>query len=130
MKRAVVFLLCTAILAALYWLLHRPQKNSAIQPTVMETNQATTSTPIQQAQTNAVTALPISPEPTPESNPAAFIEKRLKQMEEEKQKGLNEWRTPIEFYGRVIDESNNVVPGAQVDFDCNDVSPTGTSSQA
>jgi hypothetical protein len=39
----------------------------------------------------------------------------------------NEWRTPISFYGIVEDESNNVVSDAKVDFDCNDMSPEGTS---
>src|SRR5579862_1845477 len=29
---------------------------------------------------------------------------------------LNAWRTPIEFYGRVVDESSNPVAGAQIEF--------------
>jgi hypothetical protein len=40
---------------------------------------------------------------------------------------LDEWRTPIEFYGIVLDESNNVIVDAKVNFDWNDLSPEGTS---
>ncbi len=50
-------------------------------------------------------------------------EKRRRATEE----GLSEWRTPIVFYGKVIDENTNSVAGAHVDFDCNDTSPSGTS---
>src|SRR6266481_8469900 len=40
----------------------------------------------------------------------------------------SEWRTPIEFYGKVVDEGEAPVPNAQIDFSCNDVSATGTSN--
>jgi hypothetical protein len=43
------------------------------------------------------------------------------------EQNLNEWKTPIEFYGIVEDESNNVIAGAKIDFECNDLSPEGTS---
>jgi hypothetical protein len=56
-------------------------------------------------------------------------EKRLKQMEEERQKGLYEWRTPIEFYGKVVDENANPVAGADVHFGWTDLSPQGSSEK-
>jgi hypothetical protein len=40
---------------------------------------------------------------------------------------LERWRTPIEFYGKVVDENTNPVSGAKISFDCNDTSSTGTS---
>lgn len=40
----------------------------------------------------------------------------------------SEWRTPIAFYGKVVDEKGMTVPDVTVDFSCNDVSATGTSS--
>ena len=43
------------------------------------------------------------------------------------ERGKDEWRTPIEFYGKVIDENTNPVANAQIDFDCNDLSQSGTS---
>lgn len=39
-----------------------------------------------------------------------------------------EWRTPIQFYGKVVDENGSPVPNATVDFTCNDVSSSGTSN--
>ena len=38
-----------------------------------------------------------------------------------------DWKQPINFYGRVVDESNAVVSGASVHFTWNDLSPKGTS---
>jgi hypothetical protein len=43
------------------------------------------------------------------------------------QKGLEEWKTPIQFYGKVVDDHTNPVQAAQISFDCNDLSPKGTS---
>lgn len=42
----------------------------------------------------------------------------------------DEWRTPIEFYGRVIDENTNGIPDADVQFVWTDISPTGNSQKA
>lgn len=58
------------------------------------------------------------------SNYVIWLEKEQKEAGE---RALNQWKTPIEFYGRVLDESNNVVSGAKVDYSCNDTSPSGTS---
>lgn len=38
-----------------------------------------------------------------------------------------EWKTPIEFYGRVIDSGDHPVPGAQIHFVWNDTSAEGSS---
>ena len=38
------------------------------------------------------------------------------------------WLTPIEFYGRVVDENGEAVSGAQINFSCNDLSQEGTSN--
>jgi hypothetical protein len=40
----------------------------------------------------------------------------------------DEWRTPIAFYGKVVDEKGIAVSNVAVDFSCNDVSVTGTST--
>jgi hypothetical protein len=40
----------------------------------------------------------------------------------------SEWRTPIAFYGKVVDEKGMAVSNVSVDFSCNDVSATGTST--
>jgi hypothetical protein len=38
-----------------------------------------------------------------------------------------EWKMPINFFGKVVDENNNLVEGAAVSFTWNDLSATGTS---
>jgi hypothetical protein len=40
----------------------------------------------------------------------------------------SEWRSPIRFYGKVVDERGVPVPNASVQFSCNDVSISGTST--
>lgn len=64
---------------------------------------------------------------SPESNFPAWNDQRLKQMAEGMASAQNQWRTPIEFYGMVVDEQNNPVSGAQIEFDANDTSVEGTS---
>jgi hypothetical protein len=78
----------------------------------------------QGARTSPAAPLPSTPPP---QNTAVPSETRLKQMEQARENALNRWRTPIEFYGKVVDENSNVVAGAQADFDCNDTSTEGTS---
>lgn len=43
-------------------------------------------------------------------------------------KSFDEWQTKIEFFGKIVDENEIPVEAAQVDFACNDLSETGTSS--
>lgn len=118
------------LLAALlfWWLIHNSyREQSAILPPVIETNQPPPPTPVRQVQSRAVTAVATSSAPTPESDFTAWNEKRLKQMAEGLKKAQDEWRTPIEFYGKVVDQDTNPVVSAYIDFDCNDTSATGTS---
>jgi hypothetical protein len=125
-KRFFCGLLVIIAGVVIWYCLRKPSGRVTVQPTSIETNQASSKpAPIRNGQASAGSAT--TSKPTPESNPAAWTEMRLKQMEEERQKGLNEWRTSIEFYGKVIDENTNPVEGAQVDFGCNDLSPAGTS---
>jgi hypothetical protein len=39
-----------------------------------------------------------------------------------------EWRTPIVFYGKVVDGKGSPVPNAMVELSCNDISASGTSN--
>lgn len=66
--------------------------------------------------------------PIPASNSFALNSERMQQMKTDEEKAKDEWRTPIEFYGVVVDESTNPVAGVNVDFSCNDLSPEGTSN--
>jgi hypothetical protein len=40
----------------------------------------------------------------------------------------SEWRTPIKFYGKVLDEKGSPVPNARIELSCNDLSLAGTST--
>ena len=44
-----------------------------------------------------------------------------------KQDPTFEWKTPINFYGKVIDQNNEPVAGAAIKFVWNDISPKGSS---
>jgi hypothetical protein len=66
-----------------------------------------------------------TPRPTPDPN--EWIDWGRSRAEAAAQTALDEWRTPIEFYGKVVDENTNPVAAAEVDFDCNDTSVEGTS---
>jgi hypothetical protein len=131
MKKRAFIILLLLLVVGLWVLWHRSQP--AGEPTAQsitgETNQ-----PIQPAargrrvHTTAAPATAPSSAPNPSAqNNAALIESRLKEIKAEMQKGLDEWRTPIEFYGKVVDERTNPVQAAQINFDCNDLSPKGTS---
>ena len=52
-----------------------------------------------------------------------WVEEARKKIEA----GQWEWKVPINFYGRVVDESNVAVADAAASFTWNDLSPTGTS---
>ena len=43
--------------------------------------------------------------------------------------GKNEWRTPIEFFGRVVDENSNPVVSAEIHFIWTDLSSQGSSAK-
>jgi hypothetical protein len=40
----------------------------------------------------------------------------------------SEWRAPIEFFGKVVDEKGAPLPSADIEFSCNDLSAVGTSN--
>jgi hypothetical protein len=134
-NRSAFFLVLVVVTAAVvvWFSTRKPAGHPTVEPATAETTQTNearrtpiASTPVPQRKQTAVSA-PTASAQTPESNPGASIEPRRQQMEEERQRGLNEWRAPIEFFGLVVDENTNAVEGVLVDFDCNDLSPSGTS---
>jgi hypothetical protein len=62
---------------------------------------------------------------SPATNPPA--QGRPPLTPEEIYHGYDEWRVPINFYGKVVDENENPVPGASVSFGWTDLSPQGYS---
>jgi Carboxypeptidase regulatory-like domain len=110
------------------WNTHRANQSPVAQPAAGTSQSSSVPAsppqlPPKNMQTASASALP-----NPATNQAAWMDARIKQMEQDHQNALNDWRTPIEFYGEVVDENTNPVASAKIDFSCNDLSPTGTSN--
>jgi len=124
--RLAVLGLLLFLAVMLVWLLrqHEPVHPPPALPTtnVAQALQATSpGTPLATAGTNEGI-------PTREEYAATRAE-RGKKREAAIEHSYDEWRTPIDFYGRVIDENNNAVAGANVHFSWTDLSPTGSSER-
>jgi hypothetical protein len=65
----------------------------------------------------------------PETQPLLSSAERVEQIKKSLEEGKNEWRAPINFYGRVINESNSPVSAANIHFIWTDLSPTGNSEK-
>jgi hypothetical protein len=119
-KRYIILILGVVLIASLIWL-QRRHHPALVQPGRQTTEAVPLSSP---KLSNPPSANIVTNSNQDFSERIAEKEKRRKALEE---KSLNEWRTPIQFYGLVKDESNSIVFGAQVDFECNDLSQEGTS---
>jgi hypothetical protein len=111
-----IFLFCALVLGfCVYLLMHRPIKQEAVES--FHTNLVSSALAVAQGQTakgvnNAtastppITGAPISMPPHDRSVEVSNYNQQL----------LTEWQAPINFYGKVVDESNNPVSGAGVQF--------------
>jgi hypothetical protein len=117
--------LLAAVLIFLSALRHRP--SGSLQELTTTPKPIATSTELEPEQQRSLVAT--QHETTPPNHPEIAIRQaRAEQKPEEKlDNSLDEWRTPIEFYGKVVDEAEIPIPGAQVTFTCNDLSTNGTS---
>lgn len=52
----------------------------------------------------------------------------LKRLTAARERSRDQWRSPIEFYGKVVDDKGAPVEGANILFSCNDLSREGVSS--
>jgi len=81
-----------------------------------------------QSPTLATSSMAAGPPPNLWSDPIDWAKQRHQQMDAQ-QMALNDWRAPIEFYGKVVDENTNAVAGADVHFVWTDLSPEGSSER-
>lgn len=126
--RKKIFIPCIIILAVCLWLLW-PTHHQNIEPHKQIT---ATNAEIQQAQTQNMEIHQISTvtnSSVKEVQQTTNLPRRGAQppTPEEIYHMYDPWRTPIEFYGLVVDQSNNPVADATITFDCNDLSEKGTS---
>lgn len=134
-KRAKIFiiliLLVIATIAVWLWLRHENSiQQSVTRSATVETNQPETlAKTVAQRSTPEVTSTQTNAPNPPTQNEAAVVESSIKSMQTEIKRGYQEWRTPIEFYGKVVDENTNAVSNAIVHFVWTDLSPTGNSEK-
>jgi hypothetical protein len=125
--RTRILFFCIVVLAICVWLLLRRSREEHKATNPYAIAQISTNYGSQPVQKQAAEKYQIPVAATANAtNPAARsnTDARRKMLLEQIQEA---WRTPIEFYGMVIDESNNPVTGADIIFDCNDLSEKGTS---
>src|SRR5439155_427363 len=71
----------------------------------------------------------IQPDPRPDASSTTSAEEVLRQMNEHSRQLLlrraEEFKNPISFFGRVLDEKSNSVAGVQVALQWTDTSPQG-----
>ena len=134
-KRTRIFVvLALLLIAAAVWLWpyhNRPAEQPVTESATAETNQPA-ALPVKSAARRtapAVTSTPTAVPNPPAQNGAAVVENRINQIQTEIERGYEEWRTPIEFYGKVVDENTNLVAGASVHFVWTDLSPKGNSEK-
>ena len=127
MKKQTAFwaLLVLATGVAIYWLFtHHPQHPQ--QPP----NQAALANQSQSVK-NAVVSKSALNQPAagqPSANATASISEAVKEYVEKSMADPQyDWKQPIDFYGRVVDENNVPVANASVHFEWNDISEKGTS---
>jgi hypothetical protein len=124
--RARILLPCVVLIAVCLWFLLRPAAEQHIATVSHETTPTTDKRLSQPAQAQTAERSHASAVDSPSATNSAtdsnraFRQKLTEQMTEQ-------WRAPVEFYGRVVDENANPVAGASIEFSCNDLSASGTS---
>lgn len=127
MKRFSILILTAFVAAIAFWLFlqNRAKEQANDLPTIAVTKSGNlVSKPIESP---SAKALPV-PDFITDSNDARILALPHQKFYEQARIDPNlQWKMPINFWGRVVDESNNVVFGANVHFVWNDLSANGTS---
>jgi hypothetical protein len=117
----LIFGLCIVVI--LFWIWNKGQKKAASPTTIV------TDAPLANARTNAgdrnLPNLPPSQDPTV---PPAGLAEQLGISQDGLNSLITQWSSPIEFYGKVIDDSRRPVSEATINFSANDLSPDGRST--
>lgn len=124
-RNLIVFVAVFILAICLIWRFHRGHPIQS-EPFLPENN-LSSNVPPQTAQRSFATQATNTSAVQATNDKQIEAADREKKRQAIKEQNLNEWKTPIEFYGIVEDESNNMVAGAKIDFECNDLSAEGTS---
>ncbi|MCU0786680.1 MAG: carboxypeptidase-like regulatory domain-containing protein [Verrucomicrobia bacterium] len=126
-----------AVIVLLYWVDRLPMKDPASPGVPGQTSQgkdidlAATSANSEGAIIDNTNGLPsIFRQPnlaTTDEEMEAMAAQEIERRKQDIARGMDEWRTPIEFYGKVVDENDQPVERAQILFGTTDLSHSGTS---
>jgi hypothetical protein len=124
MKRGYIIASVVAVVALLFWWVW-PRGATSLEPQVEpDVVPAGTAAPVSRDdhgmnEGQEADELEVSGSP--------LMTRMLRERRDALERVLDDWRTPIEFYGKVVDENSEPMAEAQVRFSCNDLSPEGTS---
>jgi hypothetical protein len=121
-NRHLVVLLALLIFGILFWLLARRPQNIASQL-------AATNLPAAQPQSlpNGIASVTSQKQIEKTTSQQVIPKAVIEYVQKIKADPQYDWKQPINFYGRIIDQSNLPVTGASIHFIWNDISLTGTS---
>lgn len=117
-KRTKVKLLAVVVLAALLCLFFLKRQSNQPSETSFK-SKSTSNAKITNETVSPASQGSANPEPVHSSSQA--IQAEAEQKKQEMQRTAQLWRTPILYYGKVVDESNQPISGVQVSFNTSSV---------
>jgi hypothetical protein len=127
----IIALLALLVIVGVVWTLGGRKRSSTAQPSTQvaaATPTPATPPPLTPTSITSVTNIPASMRQQPGS-PYEPLDPRWEERRRlRKEDPQYEWKTPIEFYGRVLDQNKQPIPGVEVDMSWTDMSPKGTSA--
>jgi len=124
-KRLLIGVLFGLLVTVLWWFFHKEPKGSLAAQQLQPPTPAAQSTPIEEKPKADV---PQEAGKQLPGGPWVASDPRWKRVEYLEKTDKNwEWKTPIEFYGKVIDERDQPVSDAKIHFVWNDTSAAGSS---
>lgn len=125
-KRLAIIGILLAVVLVFWWRL-RQSSDQGIEPPENLPEPVAASTDPAPVERRAGQSPATAPPPTNSAEATAWQARVEQAKQQQRDDTMEQWRTPIDFYGKVMDETNNPVAGAQVDFICNDLSSEGHS---
>lgn len=119
-KKSVCFLFLLIVILGVYWLLPSRRSRSIIPETKVDT--AFIQSGVVEIETGKKNAPDLAT-----SAPSLFFQQQEERMRQAGEMADNEWRAPINFYGKVVDENGLSIEAAQIEFGWNNL--TGSPSR-
>ena len=130
MKKQYLAIAFVLLMGLVFWALRRKEPESSTPPTPVE---AQNTQPPEPTSSGVRPPSPSAPRPPVHSNAGHIVEGVLippevtRYVQNVLADPQYDWKQPINFYGKVVDENNRPVGSASVDFKWTDLSTNGTS---